>query len=278
MIKSCNKMPVRLLFFLCCFVPVLCFAQKKRKVEAEGSWESVGDVSPAEARDRALLEAKKNALTKAGVGARVNVLSLVAMAQGSEKHFEEDDFSQLGTISRMGLVRILDEKEETESIKGGTLFRKKITAEVTKEVDNDPEFSIKVNGVKAVYRENEEFEFSVIASKDCYLRAFWFDDTVVGTGEVIYPVSQFNSDILLNAMQKYDFPLKEANKTSIRYTIKKSTTKPVEKCIVIFVASSKRILYNADEVSFEGFFQWYYDKLKPMERTDIQAVGFMIVK
>ena len=98
---------IHFIFILICFNFYL-FAQKEKivkGVKGQGRWEVVGDVSPMQAEEKALLEAKKDVLLKAGANREVKSFNLSSIINGEDK-LNDEKFMQLNSIMLDGLVRI----------------------------------------------------------------------------------------------------------------------------------------------------------------------------
>ncbi|MDD4847636.1 MAG: hypothetical protein PHR53_02580 [Bacteroidales bacterium] len=250
----------------CCQISL--FAQKKKTVEAEGTWEMHGDITPNQAKEKALFEAKKNALAK--VGENVNSISLLTTSSDQQQFTE--DFSELTTISVDGKVRLLNEPDYAETrsnINGMRVMKASIKAEVMMDDRFDPEFVLNVKDLQNVYRHNDELSFSVELFKDAYVRIFWFDNTLEGKGDIIYPFPNFDKDSLL-PQGKHIFPINKM----LAYTVEKKNTEKTEKSILIIVATKRQIPF-INEVNYYNFFKWY-QQIAGDERTNIYCHGFLI--
>lgn len=248
-----------------------------RNVKAEGSWDVTGDVSPAMAKEKALLKAKKNALRKAGIPTDVKTLAFAGIVNGDEM-YEEEDFTQLNSIYISGRV-IVKEEEYSQRLENGIfVVTAKIVANVYSEAEKDPEFVLDVKGFKNVYKEGDELEFSIKAYKDCYLRVFWFENTLTGEGYLLYPAEDYNSDIMLNAKQIYDFPLSpdiDKGKPEISYKLVADSNE-CDKNIFFIVATKERIPF-VEDVNFVNFFKWY-NKIDGDKKTEICGKRILIIK
>lgn len=245
-----------------------------RNVKAEGSWDVVGDVSPAQAKEKALFEAKKNALRKAGLPTDVRSLSFSSVAQG-ESMYDEEDFNQINSVFIGGSVVLKKEPEYTSEF-DGTYFtiKAKIVADVLATEKTDPEFVIDVNGFDFYYKNGDRLTFSVKPYKDCYLRVFWFTNTNTGEGDLLYPMDEFNNDIMLGEKNTYDFPLREIGKKKISYKLQIENDK--ETNFVFVVATKQRIPYIGD-VNYKNFFKWYHDIDAGM-KSEIKGYQLIITK
>ena len=141
----------------------LSFAGDIVKVRhATGRWEVSGDITMAEAEERALNEAKKDALRKAGVMEKVwSVFGQVTTESGSK--FDEA-FSSVSVLALNGLVNITDKKTEDVWDPAARKLFKVVTinADVTRnEQQEDPSYLLDVTGIEPVYKESEPFTCSV---------------------------------------------------------------------------------------------------------------------
>lgn len=274
------------LFFVRTFVLFLLmtsgsmmFGQKDvvRNVKAEGSWDVVGDVSPAMAKEKALFEAKKNALRKAGLPTDVRSMSFSSIAKG-EQNYEEEDFTQINSVFIGGSVTLKKEPEFKSNYDGNYYtITASIVADVISEKGRDPEFVLDVNGFDFYYKNDDKLTFSVKPYKDCYLRVFWFTNTTTGEGDLLYPIDAFNNDIVLKEKTAYDFPLSseyEIAKKRISYRLHIEGDR--ETNFIFIVATKKKIPYIG-EVNYQNFFKWYHE-IDADEKTEIAGYQIIITK
>lgn len=257
----------------------MMFGQKDvvRNVKAEGSWDVVGDVSPAMAKEKALFEAKKNALRKAGLPTDVRSMSFSSIAKG-EQNYEEEDFTQINSVFIGGSVTLKKEPEFKSNYDGNYYtITASIVADVISEKGRDPEFVLDVNGFDFYYKNDDKLTFSVKPYKDCYLRVFWFTNTTTGEGDLLYPIDAFNNDIVLKEKTAYDFPLSseyEIAKKRISYRLHIEGDR--ETNFIFIVATKKKIPYIG-EVNYQNFFKWYHE-IDADEKTEIAGYQIIITK
>lgn len=257
----------------------MMFGQKDvvRNVKAEGSWDVVGDVSPAMAKEKALFEAKKNALRKAGLPTDVRSMSFSSIAKG-EQNYEEEDFTQINSVFIGGSVTLKKEPEFKSNYDGNYYtITASIVADVISEKGRDPEFVLDVNGFDFYYKNDDKLTFSVKPYKDCYLRVFWFTNTTTGEGDLLYPIDAFNNDIVLKEKTAYDFPLSseyEVAKKRISYRLHIEGDKETN---FIFVVATKKKIPYIGEVNYQNFFKWYHE-IDADEKTEIAGYQIIITK
>lgn len=257
----------------------MMFGQKDivRNVKAEGSWDVVGDVSPAMAKEKALFEAKKNALRKAGLPTDVRSMSFSSIAKG-EQNYDEEDFTQINSVFIGGSVTLKKEPEFKSNYDGNYYtITASIVADVISEKGRDPEFVLDVNGFDFYYKNDDKLTFSVKPYKDCYLRVFWFTNTTTGEGDLLYPIDAFNNDIVLKEKTAYDFPLSseyEIAKKRISYRLYIEGDKETN---FIFVVATKKKIPYIGEVNYQNFFKWYHE-IDADEKTEIAGYQIIITK
>lgn len=238
------------------------YAQKPKtvRVEAKGEWVMSADMTIEQAKEKALFEAKKEALRIAAIPENIYSVSLLYLGNGDNQFTEIA--SELGKISIDGIVLVKEIKEEflVDSHTGINRMIVRIKAEVMKEIqENDPEFLLDVRGIKTIpYKENENLAFSIQPYKDCYIRVFWFTSSFNGSGDMIYPYKDFYLDLPFKIQHTYSFPLTDPKfvKSQIMdYTIYKENKDLMEHNIVLIVALKKQIPY-VGEVTYENVIRW----------------------
>ena len=139
---------------------VCCYAQNKKVHNVIGRCEITRELSLAQAEERALEDAKINAMRKAGVSERLwSVTGLINEDDGSE--FSQV-LSRMTTLEINGLITVRDVVYSEEVIDGRRYAVATIDADV-KLVDTkvDLTFQMEVNGTKGVYESGENMTFTV---------------------------------------------------------------------------------------------------------------------
>lgn len=244
-----------------------------RNIKVSATWDITGNTTFNEAKESALFEAKKSALRHAGIGTGVKSVTFSSLSQVNE-NFSDELFNQINSFYISGRVKLKGEPEYEQMVENG-IMRIKVTivADVLKESSTNPEFRISVKGIEKSYKVGTPIRFSVKASKDCYIRVFWFDNTVTGSGFILYPLSGYDRDELLQQGREYTFPLSK----DFDYTTTLTDGKDIENTFIFVVATRQQIPYLEEEVSFEKFFRWYYE-IDSQERTDYHPFGFNVFK
>ena len=227
------------------------YAQNKRVRNITGRCEITRDLSLSQAEQKALEDAKLNAMRKAGVSERLwSVTGLINEDDGSE--FSQV-LSRMTTLEINGLITVRDVVYSEEVIDGRRYAVATIDADV-KLVDTkvDLTFQMEVNGIKGVYESGENMTFTVkLYGHDAWLRVFWFDES---GGMLLYP-SSYDSDAPLKKDKEYAFPLNP----SIDYVMEKlDKSHKMETINIIAVATKRNIPFIEDAVTFDSVLKWLY--------------------
>ena len=221
--------------------------------KAVGRWEVSGDLSMAEAEERALNEAKKDALSKAGVMENVwSVFGQVTSDNGTE--FAEA-YSSVSILAMNGLVNVTSKEVEDLWDPVARKFFKVVTidATVTKsDIREDRSYVLEVNGIEPVYKESDLFRCSLkVHGADSYVKFFWFGDS---GADMIYP-NEYEGNQLFKAGKTYDFPLTDA----VEMVMSKADAKAeVEKVNVIVVATKKDYPYIGEK-DYLSILSWIFN-------------------
>lgn len=229
------------------------------------------DVSPNQARKIALNEAKVEALRKAGIGESVRAQNLLFTSESNGDY--QDFFSSSSQIEIRGAVKeylIVREKmycKDSLTI----VFEVVIDATVIKySKEADPGFTSDVQGVKGFYESNSNLEFSLKATKDCYLTIFNITDS---EAYMLYPNS-YEKGKKLEGLKTYNFPIGKLD-----YTLSNETDQP-ETNRLIYVFTKNPISYikmDAEQVTtIEHVFSWIYS-ISPDERN-LEYQSYFITK
>ena len=232
--------------------PAYCgYSQNKKVRNVTGRCEITRDLSLSQAEQKALEDAKLNAMRKAGVSERLwSVTGLINEDDGSE--FSQV-LSRMTTLEINGLITVRDVVYSEEVIDGRRYAVATIDADV-KLVDTkvDLTFQMEVNGIKGVYESGENMTFTVkLYGHDAWLRVFWFDES---GGMLLYP-SSYDSDAPLKKDKEYAFPLNP----SIDYVMEKlDKSHKMETINIIAVATKRNIPFIEDAVTFDSVLKWLY--------------------
>ncbi|MBP5557194.1 MAG: hypothetical protein J6X65_05790 [Bacteroidales bacterium] len=266
-----KKRHALLLFFLFTLILSNAFAQRQKGIEVTGAGTGTAE-SVTLAKQRALYEAKKDALKAAGIPE--NIISFAGiMISNDETVMDYTAINEVDILSLNGDIIVENENYFDQTFLPNTdLVRVsvRITAKVFVE-EEDETFKVMVEDLKDLYHENDKISFSVNASQDCYLRIFWFDMSSESfKGELIFPHPDYFNDVVFGAGQSHLFPPTEKQilrRGELDFTAEKSTNNPVESSLLLVVALKKNVPFSGD-VSWNKVMQWLH-KIKPNQRTFI---------
>jgi len=158
---------------LCLAVPG-CLAQESKSVEGvRGEWVISNDITPVQAREKAIDDAKAEALRQAGVSEYVTDTNLSYKIEKNtaleEIHKSLTSVDVSGEISGFRVVK--EEKRKNEF--GNLLYEVWIDATVVlHKTSRDPGFTLNVNGIRESYHSPDELVFDVMPSKEGFLHVF----------------------------------------------------------------------------------------------------------
>ncbi len=225
-------------------------SQTKRVRGITGRCEISRHITLEEAEQKALQDAKTNALRKAGVPEKLwTVTGLISQDDGSE--FSQV-LSRMTTLQVDGFINIRDVQYSEEVIDGKRYAIAVIDADVRRGGEIDPTFVLDVNSLETIYKDGEVLTFNTrIYGHDAYLHLFWFDET---GGSVIYP-NQYEAKKLFHKEADYKFPTNE----NMEYIMEKQDkSKKFETINLIMVATKRDIPFIESNITFESVLKWIY--------------------
>ena len=238
---------------LCFSISVLAQTNDVVRVrKAEGRWEVSGDVSAVQAEERALMEAKKEALRKAGV--MESVWSVMGQVTSSDGTSFSEAYSSVSTFSINGLVNVIDKKvEDVWDPNLKRLFKVvTIEANVTKDdVKEDLSYKLEVKGIEPVYKEDDIFMCSFnLYGSDSYVKVFWFtnDDAAM-----LYP-NDYEGDMVFKAGESYTIPVTDA----IELVMAKSDPDVDTEFINLVVVATKKNYPYLGKMDMMSILSWIY--------------------
>lgn len=249
-------MTIRRIIFAAAALLLACsaFAQTAETVrvrKAEGRWEVSSDITMAQAEERALMEAKKEALRKAGI--MENVWSVMGQISSSDGEKFSEAYSSVSTLTINGLVNVLDKKVEDLYDKNLKRMFKIVTidADVTKNnVQEDLTYKLTVNGIESVYRQEDIFKCSFkIYGHDSYVKIFWFTNNEAA---MIYP-NDYEGNNIFQAGKTYSIPVSQD------YDLVMEKDKDVDtEYVNIIVLATKKDYPYLDKMDFQSIMSWIY--------------------
>ena len=241
---------IALVAIMACPVPLN--AQKIVKVKnVQGRWQVSDNITLKEAEERALNEAKKEALRRAGVMENVwSVFGQITQESGTE--FEEA-YSQMNILAIGGMVNITKQKvEEVWDTDTRSLYKVvTIDAEVKKDDEADKAYALEVSGFSPVYKVGDSFTCKLrVFGTNSYLKFFWFDSN---GGSLLYP-NDYEGNQQLEVGKEYQLPFHYG----VQYLMdKQSADSGSEKINMMWVATKDDIPFTG-EVTYENVLKWIY--------------------
>lgn len=231
---------------------------------AQGRWEVSGNITMDEAEERALLEAKKDALSRAGI--MENVWSVMGTISTSDGENFAEAYSSVSTLAINGLVNVLEKTVEDVWDPNMKRVFKVVTiaADVTKnDVAEDLTYKLEVTGIEPVYRTGETFKCSFkIFGSYSYMKLFWFTDKEAA---MIYP-NDYEGNMIFIPGESYGFPVTN----DIDLVMEKSDSSTETEFINIIVLATKQDFPYLGNMDFQSILSWIYN-LPADQRTMYHA-------
>lgn len=223
---------------------------------------TVLNISPEKAKEEAILEAKKNALRRAGIAENINsidALNTYADNRMINQTFNSFSFIELsGAIVDWSLVR----EERTLNEFDNFVYSVYIDATIIKYATAyDREFALKIEGLKEAYREGEAISFTIQPTKTCFLSLFLLESS--DSVSIIYP-NQFEPPMELQPAHWYTFPMN----TQINYVANLNNSQ--ESNVVIFIATKNNISFIKD-LNYKNLINWI-NEIEPYEKYVISKI------
>ncbi len=266
---STKRWAVTISYFIFCLFSIKVVAQKQVSVHAGGTSVS-SDLTPKQALEEALAQAKKNALLKAGVSESLLVSNLLfeyGNEQNVESYFHGISSSELNANI---LVDSIHEDRRWFDFYGNMNVSVEIEASVfTYDKPKDPSFFFDIEGLKEVYLEKELIRFTFRPSADGYLTIFAFNEE---ESFVLYPYVHEGYDYLSDERgrlfekeEPVTFPVHAAYPQG--YSIEMNDPSEDEASVLLFVFTKKHIPWIEEEVTLESVRSWIYKV--PMDQREI---------
>jgi hypothetical protein len=210
--------------------------QKVILTDVPGSWVISADITPMQAREKAIQQAKLEALRQAGVPERISESNILYKSE-KKRDFQEI-FKSIVTTSVSGDIaeyKVTKEEKRTDAY-GGLIYSVILNCTVViHSSKDDPSFNMEVTGIRETYQSPDQLRFDIKPSKDGFLTVFYLGDT---TNDQIYPNRIERQEKLVGG-QTYHFPRSKA----LEYEV--STKGSLEINYVV-------LLYTKHDIPFHG--------------------------
>lgn len=272
--RMCVKKKILLLLL----VSITCSltAQQKIRIVSSGTYVS-RDLTPEQTLEKALDDAKKNALIKAGIPENISVSDFLYTFEDNEKFREIfQAFTSTETGGEIIVDSILSEERSFNEF-GNMQIDVKIAATIFKHKEKkDPSFRINVNGIDQFYSSGSNLNFTFTPYSNGYLKIF---NVTCDTSSILYPYADQKYSYLNDqADRKFEsykesiFPLNPAFGDGYLAEID-NPTKQEEFNLLIFVYTRKNIP-SPSHTGIKDIMEWIYS-IPPDERI-VEQHGFII--
>lgn len=251
------------------------FAQKKVEITATGKYEA-RDLTLEEVKKKAIDDAKKNAMVKAGISENVTVSDFLYTFEDNEKF---QDIFQSFVSTETGAEIIVENVTETRrdiNEFGNILIEVEIDAVIFKHnKEPDRSFVFRVDGIREFYLENDPLNFSFLPGQDGYLKIFNVTDA---TAFLLYPFEDNENEMLNDEKgrrfiknQKVTFPVNK-NMDGYYFGID-DPIKNKEYNLLIFVYTKSDIPF-LEIPNVQNIMTWIY-KI-PLDERAVEQFGIIV--
>jgi hypothetical protein len=217
---------------------------------------TIANISPEEAKEKAIEQAKAEALRLAGAEEWVQSFDFLEKREESKKF--DEFFHSLTSVQSMGNVvewKLIKEEKKIDEFKN-LVYEVAIDATVKLyKTKPDPEFHLSVKGIKTSYKNLEKMNFEISPAKGGFLKIFLLDDA--RNISVLYP-NEHEPAAELISKQTYQFP------QNSRFNYEVYTEKADESNYLFLVYTKKDVPYKGTQ-SFSSFIEYVYT-MEPADR------------
>lgn len=262
-------MKVLIFILISLFASNSVFCQKEvEKVfidRVEGSAIGSEAESASDILNRALADAKANALKKAGVEESIAASDMWLRSENNDKIeelFSSDIFSDIrGNVVNVEVLSDNRSFVEGKMLKIDVAIRCNVVRYLK---EKDRTFEAKILGVQAFYKNGEVFKFSVKPSKSCYLKVFAFNKNETFP---IFP-TEYEASFNLKKNVEYAFPVRP----DMEYALE--TDRRNEPHKILFVLLKEDFPYNG-KMTYKDISDWLFS-IPPSQRW-ISTETFVLV-
>jgi hypothetical protein len=255
-----------------------CFSQETKKVLSSGR-SITRDLSPEAAKNKAIEDAKQNALRKAGLSESIYVASLLYSRQTNKEVFQRFDEISSSEINGAIIVdTILGEKRSWDE-NNNMIIDVEIASTIFKYYDKiDPAFAFKVEGLKENYCESERILFSFTPTMSGFLKIFTISDNET---HLLYPfksqIAKYlddKEDSLFLKNKTLNFPIHPAYKHG--FSVKINSDLETENILLIFLFLKKNIPFQEKILNSKTVFRWIFEI--PLDQRVVEYKSITLTK
>lgn len=227
-----------ILDFLLAAIPVFAQKEKVHTVKnVRGEYAMIvaySDITGREATEKAREDAKRKAIEQI-CGSRMNIWDQVEISSAGES-FNSTAINQIdGEIIDFEIIE--EGNRQSDVRQAETVFYCIANVKVKRGMPPDPNFTAAIEGLRSVYFEGSNLEFTITPYRDCFLKIFLFEDSQKGYR--LYP-NDYDTPKILLANQKVVFPQR------VDFVATKDSNRPTETNWLIFVfTKDERPFYHA---------------------------------
>jgi hypothetical protein len=164
---------------------------------------AIVNVTPEQARAGALVEAKTEALRKAGIGESIKASEALFTTGAAGQLFGSFSLSEMqGSITQYTVTKDTVVRNDTDNLfYAVVVIDAKVKPYSTKP---DPAFTFAIDGLRPSYRDGEKITFRFCPNKEGYLKVFLFDEA--GNASAVFP-NAYEPDRRFAAKDTVAFPI-----------------------------------------------------------------------
>lgn len=254
---------------------MVSYAQETKKIISKGI-SITRDISPLEAKFRAIEDAKINALKKAGISEEISLSNFLHTTQVNNNF--NQSFNEISTSEINGAITIdtiLSESRKFDEY-NNMIIEVEILSNVYKySSKSDPDFTFKVENIRDVYYSGEYLKFNFTPTRDGYLKVFNIADD---NAFVLYPYEneevQYLSDEkarLFKANKEVLFPVHPAYKKGYKIHINENKKEEIN-LLIFFYTKTVTPFYKRK--NYKDILQYIYEI--PPEKRSISYINVLI--
>ena len=273
---------IRILYVLMFFSVILntISAQKIIKVCNVKGECIITNITPEQARQQAIREAKIEALRRAGVTENVGSTSVLKTSE-DEKGIKQmfDEISRVEINGEVLNFEVIKENKRVNEF-NNIVFEVTIDAEVIKyNKTKDVSFDILVQGIESFYKNEDVLNFDFTPGADGYLKIFNINDT---ENILMYPYADPQNknlnddpDKVFKKNERIKFPINKnfGNPDTKETGYVLSTDKQTEYNHLIFVYTKQNVPFYKP-INYQNIISWIY-AISPDQRV-VKYYGFVI--
>lgn len=243
------------LILIICQLSIVVFAQKVKINDVKGTC-MVKNISPEQAKQKAIDAAKSEVLRKAGVSEWIQSVDVLQTTE--DKGSVKDYFYNLTSVEIQGNIIEWNLVSEKLDLIDGNIIQEVVIDAVVKKYKSkkDKSFFCSINGVKTKYSSQDKLEFLISPSSKCYIEMFLLD----GKNDVfrLYP----NENEKMNSFFKPNISHKFPQSSYFDYTLYTDLEKERNH---LFVLLTKKKYDCEENLDINSFVKYIYS-IEPDQR------------